>query len=46
MRDASESQQPGMWAEAELPREPQPLPSEPEPQPPPRLQPVNRNPLG
>jgi transposase len=45
MRDASESQQPGMWAEAELPREPQPLPSEPEPQPPPRLQPVNRNPL-
>ena len=45
MSDASPSQQPVMWAEAELPREPQPLPSEPEPQPQPRLQPVNRNQL-
>ena len=45
MGDASESQQPVMWAGAELPREPQPLPSHPEPQRPPRLQPVKRNQL-
>jgi len=45
MSDASESQQPVMWAEAELTREPQPLPSQPEPPRPPRLQPVNRNQL-
>ena len=45
MSNVIESQQPGMWAEAELPREPQPLPSQPEPERPPRLQPVNRNQL-
>ena len=45
MSEASQSQQPGMWTETELPRQPQPLPSEPEPPRPPRLQPVNRNQL-
>ncbi|MGA2607104.1 MAG: hypothetical protein ABSH01_06555 [Terriglobia bacterium] len=45
MSDVIESRQPAMWAEAELPREPQALPSESEPQRPPRLQPVNRNQL-
>jgi len=45
MSDVSQSQPPVMWAEAELPREPQPLPSQPEPQPEPRLQPINRNQL-
>jgi hypothetical protein len=45
MSEASQSQQPGMWTETKLPRQPQPLPSQPEPQRPPRLQPVNRNQL-
>ena len=45
MNDASERPQAVLWAEAELPREPQPLPSEPEAEPQPRLQPVNRNQL-
>jgi hypothetical protein len=45
MGDASDSRQPAMSPEAELPREPQPLPSQPELQRPPRLQPVNRNQL-
>ena len=45
MSDASESQQPAMWAEGELRREPQPLPSQPEPEREPRLKPVNRKQL-
>ena len=45
MSDASESQQPGMWAEAELPGEPQPLASPSEPEREPRLKPVNRKQL-
>src|SRR5271157_2194423 len=45
MSDVSASRQPGMWAEAELPRPPQPLPSPPEPPRAPRLLPVNRNQL-
>ena len=45
MNDTSERPQAVMWAEAELPREPQPLPSEPPAEPPPRLQPVNRKQL-
>jgi transposase len=45
MSDASESQQPVMWAEAELPPQPELAPSPPEPPRVPRLQPVNRNQL-
>lgn len=46
MSDASESQEPAMWAEAELPaRQPEPIPSAPEPEREPRLQPVNRKQL-
>jgi transposase len=46
MSDASESQEPAMWAEAELPaRQPEPMPSAPEPEREPRLKPVNRRQL-
>jgi transposase len=45
MSEASQGEQPVMWAEAESLPEPQSLPREPEPQPPPRLQPVNRSQL-
>jgi transposase len=47
MSETSPSRQPVMWAEAELPPqpEPQPLPRQPELPPEPRLQPVNRKQL-
>jgi transposase len=46
MSEASESQQAGMWAETELPRELEPAhQGEPEPEREPRLKPVNRKQL-
>jgi len=45
--DPTESRQPAMWSEVELPPQPDPSPvaSQPQPSPQPRLQPINRNQL-